>query len=116
MLRSVKSSTLLNKSRIRVKWGDDFVRLISNPPVGGSPTRFNEIGVQMIDEPLRQYLFRDCQFGSTDKKVIEKVKEHLGKFKLNTDVAQRSPDDFIKEIPSNILHSQVGNRSCLILN
>ena len=53
----------------------------------------NEVGVQMIDEKLRRYLFGSKLLKDSD--LIERAKEHLKKFDLlNKNV------DYMKEIDS----------------
>ena len=49
--------------------------------------RINEIGVQMIEENLRKYLFYGREFDnkSDEQVIIGKVRKHLKKFNLATD-------------------------------
>lgn len=122
LLKNVKSSTLLlNLSRISSRWTTDessasMERLKRQKSTQATATaatetisqaRFNEIGVQMIDEQLRQYLFKGRQYSKPDESVVKRVKEHLSSFKLDPESTQKPSSDQIKEIPCNFFFTNL---------
>lgn len=99
-IKNVKLSTLLSIVRAPPIWRDDRSHRrklsTSNESSNNGAARFNDIGVQMIDESLRGYLFKGRTFDKVDEEVIKKVKDHLVKFKLNIESTQKSSKDQIK--------------------
>lgn len=111
LLKNVKSPTvLLSLSRVsshngRCKESTTTTTAVSQKNEREKTSvRFNEIGVQMIDEKLREYLFRGCQFSKPNTAVIKKVREHLKSFKLDPESTQKNPNDQIKNIPGKFNH------------
>lgn len=68
----------------------------SNQPTDHN-LRINEVGVQMINEKLRSYLFDKLYPRSPE--LIEKSKQHLEKFKLNNKELHPMPDVNEFELP-----------------
>lgn len=98
-IKNVKLSALLSIVRTPPIWRDDRShrrKLSTSIESSNGAARFNEIGVQMIDESLRGYLFKGRTFDKVDEEVIKKVKDHLVKFKLNIESTQKSSKDQIK--------------------
>lgn len=89
----LKNSKLLKFGKISWRSKD---RLFSSSFKTQMP-RVNEIGVQMVEEKLRNYLFKGCDFGKPDAELITKVKEHLKIFNLATDT-QASSNKLMKDI------------------
>ena len=64
----------------------------ANLKILNDQTRINELGIQMINEKLRQYLFRD-EVNLSDSELVQKAQEHLKMFNL-----QNKKSDIQKEI------------------
>jgi DNA polymerase gamma 1 len=59
-------------------------RFLASKPhlrVKHEPVRINQVGIQMINENLRHYLFKEC--AEPDKNLVDKAKKQLKKFNLN---------------------------------
>ena len=55
--------------------------------------RINEVGVQMINEKLRRYLF-GLEKNTSPKELVEKSRKHLNSFDLN----KKQLDSFIRDV------------------
>lgn len=109
--KNLKSSIFLLNTASRMSWetsklarndNKQTYRLKSSSSSSASSPRFNEIGVQMIDEKLREYLFKGCKFSQPDEAVVQRVREHLKNFKLDPDStsSKDGSKDQIKDVPS----------------
>jgi DNA polymerase gamma 1 len=71
--------------------------------------RINQIGIQMVSEKLRKYLFglsQDRARSKRDDVLLPKVKEHLKKFNLDKPLNEK---DLLPDVPGLELPKLMGN-------